>query len=572
MKAGTSTKPTNSERTRGKKASAQKTQSSFRDLGWVNWIQNHSLALFLLLVGIASVRIVATYHVFSETADEPTHIASGIQWLSKGIYQLEPNNPPLPRLAAAAGPYIFGSRSQNVPEWWAEGLAVLNRDGHHDRTLTLARLGILPFFWAACFIVYVWGKRYLGEPETFFALLSFTFLPPILAHAGLATTDMALTAMVGASFLTGLTWTEKPTWLNSVLFGVTTGLAVLSKFTALAFIPISFAAAGLWVLLTGRVRFSELRALSKTHLLRFCVAVFIGFIVIWGGYRFSFGQVPFSSLRLPAWEMYVGIRQTMDLARNGHAGYLLGESRQFGWWYYYLVALLFKTPLPFSALVMCAVLLRKRNDAKQGDAGLGTGLAFAFSLGILLFSLTSDINVGIRYILPVYIGFSLAAGVGAVRLLQRSRKSQFASWSLGVLFVWLIGASVLSHPDYLSYFNALALGEPERILVDSDLDWGQDLKRLSKRLHEAGAAEVAFDPFFRVDLAALGFPAVRNMNPLQPAPGWNAVSLTTWKAERFGYFNDRMDLQFWPDRIKPTEKIGNGIWLWYFPPNGVPKN
>jgi hypothetical protein len=62
------------------------------------------------------------------------------------------------------------------------------------------------------------------------------------------------------------------------------------------------------------------------------------------------------------------------------------------------------------------------------------------------------------------------------------------------------------------------------------------------------------------------------MNPLQPAPGWNAVSLTTWKAERFGYFNDRMDLQFWPDRIKPTEKIGNGIWLWYFPPNGVPKN
>src|SRR5262249_16260378 len=145
---------------------------------------------------------------------------------------------------------------------------------------------------------------------------------------------------------------------------------------------------------------------------------------------------------------------------------------------------------------------------------------------------------GLRYILPVYIGFAIAAGAGAVRLLHRWRKSQFAGWTLGLLLLWLIGTSALSHPDYLPYFNALALGQPERILVDSDLDWGQDLKRLAKRLHEAGATEVAFDPFFRVDLAALGFPPVRNMNPVQPSPGWNAVSLTTWKAERFGYFDD----------------------------------
>src|SRR5262245_35365867 len=188
MKADTSQKPTHLEKTRGKKASSLKTQASHRELGWVTWIHKHSLALFLMLVAIASIRIVATYHVFNETADEPTHIACGIEWLSKGIYQLELNNPPLARVAAAMGPFIFGSRSQNIPEWWAEGLAILNRDGHHDRTLTLARLGILPFFWAACFVVYVWGKRYMGEPATFFAVLSFTLLPPILAHAGLATT------------------------------------------------------------------------------------------------------------------------------------------------------------------------------------------------------------------------------------------------------------------------------------------------------------------------------------------------------------------------------------------------
>jgi hypothetical protein len=117
---------------------------------------------------------------------------------------------------------------------------------------------------------------------------------------------------------------------------------------------------------------------------------------------------------------------------------------------------------------------------------------------------------------------------------------------------------MLSHPDYLAYFNELGGSEPENILVDSDLDWGQDLKRLAKRLHEVGATSVAFNGFDYADLETEhDFPPIHGMNKRAPVEGWNAIGVTCWKELR---------TVTWPDQIKPRERVGKGILLWYFPP------
>src|SRR5579871_2235257 len=150
----------------------------------VAWIKKHSLLIFFALTAIASVRIVSTYHVFSHTSDEPAHIACGMEWLSKGVYKYEPQHPPLARVAAALGPFLAGLRSQGKPDMSQEGLVLLAKDGHYDRNLALARLGILPFFWIATLVVYLWAKRYFGEPSAAISVLLFTFLPSVLAHAG----------------------------------------------------------------------------------------------------------------------------------------------------------------------------------------------------------------------------------------------------------------------------------------------------------------------------------------------------------------------------------------------------
>jgi 4-amino-4-deoxy-L-arabinose transferase-like glycosyltransferase len=539
-----------------------------RDQVFLAWLRRHSLVVFLLVVAAASLRIVATYNVFNHTIDEPFHIACGMEWLTKGVYKYSTEQPPLSGVAASLGLYLVGVHGYGKPGVYQEGAAILSADGHYDRNLALSRLGILPFFWIAALVVYLWAKKYFDEPIPVFSVLFFTFLPPILAHAGLATTDMGLTAFVGASFLAGLVWIEKPTLVHSLLFGICTGFAMLSKFSSWAFLPSAMAAALVWFYFVERpsrdrvMEWVSTRAVGKAAP-QLGMAVLVACLIVWAAYRFSFGPVWFANVKLPAPELFDGIRSVAGHNNAGHPAYLLGQRSQSGWWYYYFVVLAVKTPLPFLAFLLYGAVLSWRNPSSRGAF-----LALAFGVGILIFSLFSRINIGVRHILPVYIGFSIVAAVGAAHLLELSRTANWAGWTLSVLLLWLVGTSALSHPDYIPYFNALAGDAPEKILVDSDLDWGQDMKRLAKRLHEVGATQVTFNPFIVAYLEAVhGFPPIQPMDPVTPSPGWNAVSLTELKTARLGLFDDHPEVELWPDQIKPAEKVSPGVWLWYFPPD-----
>jgi len=533
-----------------------------RDPAALQWLRKHSVAVFLALVLIASGRIVTTYHVFNHTIDEPFHLASGMEWLSKGVYKYSTEQPPLSAVAVALGPYLMGVRGYGKAGIYQEGAAILSADGHYDRNLTLARLGILPFFWVAATVVYLWARKYFDEPVPALAVLLFTFVPSILAHAGLATTDMGLTAFTGASFFTGLLWLERPTLPRTLLFAGAGALAILAKFSALAFVPCAMIAAYLWFYFVERPARARILEGVRKAAPWLGIAIPLVCICIWAAYRFSFGRTPFGNWRLPAPEFFEGIRALAGHNSTGHPAYLFGERSQHGWWYYYFVVLAVKTPLPFLGLLFYGAILSWRSPSKRGAY-----LALAFSAGILFFSLFSRINIGVRHILPVYIGFSIVAAVGAARLIEISRTAKWAGWTAGVLLFWMVATSALSHPDYIPYFNALAGNEPEKILVDSDLDWGQDMKRLSKRLREVGAKQVTFDPFIVAYLEAVhGFPPIKPMDPVNPSPGWNAVSLTELKTTRLGLFDDHPEVQLWPDQIKPTEKVSPGVWLWYFPP------
>jgi hypothetical protein len=147
------------------------------------------------------------------------------------------------------------------------------------------------------------------------------------------------------------------------------------------------------------------------------------------------------------------------------------------------------------------------------------------------------INIGSRHVLPIYIGLTILAASFAVDCLRRWRSHRTVALAVVALLVWLVVSVGLSHPDYLPYFNAIAGRAPEQILVDSDLDWGQDLKRSAKRLREVGAREVTGAPpgsavardISQLVVEKLGLPPVREFDPEKPSPGWNAISLTTLK-------------------------------------------
>jgi hypothetical protein len=515
-----------------------------------------------LLVLIASARIASTYTVFNHTADEPAHIASGMQWLDRHVYLYEPQHPPLARVAAALGPYLLGIRWQGTPgtgleQESLEGAKILYKDHHYDLTLALARLGTLPFFWLACLVVYAWGKRSHGAPAAVIALFFFSFLPPILAHASLATTDMALTAFLGAAFLTGLQWTERPTWKHGLLFGAATGLAAVSKFSSLVFFPAAAALALAGYLFFQRPARAALISSVKERLPSFGLAVATGAIIVAAVYRFSLSA------------LFGGLRAVEAHNTEGHFAYLLGRRSTGGFWYFYPVVLAVKTPLALVVLLGLALwwTCRERGRVRRDWPVL------AFVAGILLVALFSRINIGVRHILPVYFGFSLLAAGAVADWMEQARARPWIGAGLGVLMVWFAGSSLGCHPDYLAYTNELAGSAPEKVLADSDLDWGQDMKRLSARLREVGATQVTFDPTILADFEGeLGFPRMLPSSPVAPSPGWNAVSLSLWKVRRLRLLDTHPEAVLWPDRVPPGERVGKGIMLWYFPlPTEPPK-
>lgn len=527
------------------------------------WIQRHPTLVFIGLVALATLRIALTYSVFNHTADEPGHIAVGVQWWDEGKYTYESQHPPLARIAVGVGPFLMGRHTTNQRNRDKEGIDILYGDGHYERNLALSRMAILPFFWISCFVLYAAVRHSLGHLEALLAVFFYSFLPPVLAHAGLATTDMPLTAMLAASFVTGLMWLDRPTMRRSALFGAATGLAILSKFSIFVFLPAAAVASLLCYLAMVRPSPGELLGVVRRGAMPLLLAVTVSLLVIWAGYRFSIGKVSFLGLTLPFPELFDGIKEVFQHNAEGHPSYLLGMRSKFGWWYYYPVVLAVKTPLAFLALFFLGigVSLTKANRRRPAY-----WLPLAFSLGILVISFASHINIGVRHILPVYLGFSVTAAIGAKWLYGQASKAHWNAWILGALVLSLGASSLLCHPDYIPYTNLLAGDYPERILVDSDLDWGQDTNRLGKRLRELGVREVAFNPLIMAYLEEYhGFPHVTLMQPTRPSPGWNAASLTVMLAGRLGMGDQFPKAKLWTEGVPPTERIGKGIYLWYIP-------
>lgn len=111
----------------------------------------------------------------------------------------------------------------------------------------------------ACAVVYLWTRRFWSKAIAVLAVLLFTLSPTVLGHAGLATTDMALTATLPTAFFALLLWAEEPTWMHSVLLGAMAALAALSKFTSLGYLPAAALLAFAMWYLRRRPSWSKLR-------------------------------------------------------------------------------------------------------------------------------------------------------------------------------------------------------------------------------------------------------------------------------------------------------------------------
>jgi len=335
---------------------------------------------------------------------------------------------------------------------------------------------------------------------------------------------MALTACLIAAFWSLLRWAESPGYLNALAMGLAAAAAALSKFTALGYFPVAVLLALAAYLAATRPSWQTVSSLARARALSFGFAVLAGALTLWAAYRFSFGAVPVWNVRLPAPEFFDGIRAAIEHQDAGHPAYLFGETSEKGWWYFFPVALAVKTPLAFLLFLLGGVFACSRQWTVHH------GAVFAFCLGILLPAMAGNVNIGVRHILPVYAGFAVGAALGLARMAKLAGTPAKAGMTAGLLVLWMAVSGAAAHPDYLGYFNAFGGSEPERILVDSDLDWGQNMKQAAKVLRARGATHVATNIPASITLVHInGMPRCTEANPWRPEPGWNLIGMTEAK-------------------------------------------
>lgn len=480
-----------------------------------------------LLLAIAVVRIAATYTRFSETADEPMHLTAGLQ-IFEGAYDIHPANPPLPRALTALGPWLAGARFERTPDIMEEVLRQFYEPGPYERMLLLARLGTLPFFLVAALATWAWARRELGEPAGLWALLLFTTQPVILGHAGLATMDVAATSGLAVSLFAFSRWLERPRLRAAAGFGIAFGFAILTKLLCLAYVPAACGA----ILLVRAIRDRQFRSSARAWPTLALALPAVAFVV-WAGYGFTSGVAH-------------GVRELVQVNAGGFQSYALGRVSYDGWWWYFPLAVALKTTLASLILVLLGVVFRARDTRFQE--------ALASTLAILLLVMPTNVNLGVRYVLPLFVPLTLAATVALLAMFaHRARLVRIAA---AVLLAWHLIASFAAHPHAMAYFNELAGRDPSRYLIDSNLDWGQDVLELRDVLREERIDSVGVSLFGPARLDRLGFPPYTHLHGWTPTAGWIAIS-------DHAYRMGRAEGQWWWLAGRPYRRVGRSIRLYH---------
>ncbi len=412
---------------------------------------------------------------------------------------------------------------------------------------TSARLVMPLFSVIGGLVVFFWSRDLYGTAGGLLSLALWVFCPNVLAHCRLVTTDMGGTSLGVVATYFFWRYLKRPSWLRACVAGVILGLAQLSKFSLILLYGIW---PMMWLvhLVADRDQGKLLRQVLRGvgHGL---VVVVLSLLVIDAGYFFEgvgiplgkfefvsrfltvdtkpgmwrprssdalidaayhyrinrFRGTPLGAIPVPLPKHYLlgfddqkfeaeGVpvkftdRRSSSEEIRGYPVYLDGELRQKSWWYYYYLTLVYKVPEGTWALILAsfAALVFARNRPTRWVDEL---IVLAIPAVILLvMSEFTNINLGLRYVLPVFPYLYIAVGKlvpWCASLVDRSKR-RAATIFLGGSLAATVAATLFITPHYLAYFNGVSGGPANGSahLIDSNLDWGQDLVGLRRWLKQ----------------------------------------------------------------------------------------
>jgi hypothetical protein len=540
-------------------------------------------ALVLLSVFIVQAAIAA--HRDSVTIDEFVHLPVGLYILRTGDFTVDAINPPLARMLAAASllsePLTFAP-SPGTPHWVMGYLFMQNNAAAYQAIFVRARMLMIGFTSLLGVLVFAWARQLYGWKAGTYALGLFAFAPDMLAHAHLVTLDMS--GALGSTATMYATWRllERPSVRAAAVTGAALGVATLLKLSGVALVASVLASIlvhAVWEGRSGRQRSSP----RWRAMLYVVVVGLVSLAVLNGGYEFSGTFAPLSSaslspegtlatlsaacpwLRLPLPQpLIIGIDQVMTTGKGLEPQYFLaGQLSSDGWWWYHLAAFALKSPIPLLVLSLCTVCLWCAGKSRgRREYCLFLPILFTFAAN----SLFNSLQIGVRHILPVYPLLFIAVSPWIVAALERrraSRHGRLAALAAAAGLSWYVGGSLWVAPRYLQYFNELA-GGPEgghRFLIDSNIDWGQDLIRLREYMSQHALPAVNLAYFGRVHPGVYGIRFV----PLEKGQshGPTVVSASFLMGRPYFWYQDgqlrwvHARAYSWLQQYRPVARVGS---------------
>ena len=518
-----------------------------------------TVAAMIGLLAVMEAAMLLSARQESQTSDEAYSLLAGYLHLTAGDFSICPGYPPLTKEVAALPLLVLRPRVPPMTDAEASdfrGGRIFLYANNAGQLLFAARVAMTVFPLLLAIMVFLATREMFGPGPAFIALALIAFEPNILAHGPLVTNDVALACGFFAAVYAFWRYVMSPNPWRLAACGIAGGLTLAAKHSGIILFPILFLLALVeWLMYTWATRGNDFpednldrspRRLAARLLLALIFVTSISVVVLWSFYGFRYSAKPAAGDFSPSLAPLLGAVRTraaaafISLTARAHLlpeayleglaffhatasrpTYLLGKLYSHGVWFYFPTAFVIKSTLGFLLLLALAPWARLRGMASLAMTSYGQDARATLprarevcreTLWMLIpataffaVSMTSNLNIGLRHILPVYPFLAVLAAAGAWRLAQRH-------WAWGIIVSGLVlihaGSSLRAFPNYLSYSNELWGGPSKtyQVLTDSNVDWGQGLPAVKRYFQTHAAAPCWLAYFGTVDPASYDFP------------------------------------------------------------------
>lgn len=560
-------------------------------------------SVFLILLAMFLVALFSSRGAFgipgdSGTTDEVAHIPSGYSYIKYLDYRLNPEHPPLAKALAgiplALQKDIKGPRNDwswdAINQWEAGWYMIYEAGNDPARVLFWARLPMMLLMLGLGLFIFKWAKELFGRKVGLIVLLLYAFYPDVIAHGRLVTTDIA----AAFGFVIAIYYfnkaLEKKTWRWIIIAALAFGLAQLLKFSA-------FLIFGIFLIMVIIRAILEMKQggfwpkfwqYLKTYLWVCALSVVVVWIVyipfVWNtppSVEHQLIEINLTSdPRTLVLRNFVHLFENNPVARGlghyilgillvigrvegGNATYIMGHLSDKSISWYFPVAWLIKTPITIILLFLASVVAYILKRKSKSDIWIASLFLVPF-LVYWAFTLKGSLNIGIRHLVPTIPFVLLFIGYMLYNIFESRKRYFMPKIMVAILILFMIISTLSYYPGFIGYFNEFIPREKRHeFLIDSSLDWGQDILRLKKYVDDNNIKNIKVD-YFGGSVPDYYLPEGEEWHSAYgPTTGWLAISSTFFQSSKLYGEKEGKWSYGWLDNIKPETIIGGSILVYH---------